>query len=399
LSKLTKKFVERLEPHPDRDCFVWDAALPGFGLRLYPSGVRKYVVQYRTQDNRQRRSALAQHGVLTVEQARELARDILAKVRKGADPAAEKKATRDAPTVRDLARDYIDRHAIPNKRPSSVADDEAMLKRVILPKLSPVKVAAVGRQDIEKLHNSLRSTPYMANRLLALLSKMFNLAIAWGWRASNPAKGIPRFHEDRRQKWLSDQELAILWALLERHPNRRSARAVMLLTLTGARRNEVLGATWDQFDLNRAVWTKPSHHTKTKRTEHVPLSNAALALLSAMLSEADPQNPYLFPGDAPDKPLSDIKKFWRSLCRSAGLEKLRLHDLRHSYASNLVSQGVSLHIVGKLLGHTQPQTTARYAHLDDAALRQATEGFSKSVGLPEARPAVTLHRKAKSRHK
>jgi integrase len=226
------------------------------------------------------------------------------------------------------------------------------------------------------MHNGLRSTPYMANRLLALLSKMFSLAIAWGWRATNPVKGIPRLHEDRRQRWLSGEELSRLWALLEQHSNRRSARAVMLLTLTGARRNEVLSATWDQFDLNRGVWTKPSHHTKTKRTEYVPLSNAALGLLSAMRAEADPRSPYLFPGDAPNKPLSDIKKLWKSLCRTAGLQKLRLHDLRHSYASNLVSKGVSLHIVGKLLGHTQPQTTARYAHLDDAALRDATENFS-----------------------
>jgi integrase len=374
LPKLTKKFVERLERNPDRDRFIWDAAVPGFGLRLYPSGVRKYIVQYRTQDNRQRRTSLGQHGVLTVDQARDLARDLLAKVRKGGDPAADKKATRDAPKVRDLAKDYLERHAIPNKRPGSVADDQAMLKRLILPKLGPVKVAAVERQDIEKLHNGLRSTPYMANRLLALLSKMFSLAIAWGWRATNPVKGIPRLHE--RQRWLSGEELSRLWALLEQHSNRRSARAVMLLTLTGARRNEVLSATWDQFDLNRGVWTKPSHHTKTKRTEYVPLSNAALGLLSAMRAEADPRSPYLFPGDAPNKPLSDIKKLWKSLCRTAGLQKLRLHDLRHSYASNLVSKGVSLHIVGKLLGHTQPQTTARYAHLDDAALRDATENFS-----------------------
>ena len=323
---------------------------------------------------------MGQHGVLTVDQARDLARDLLTKVRKGGDPAADKKATRDAPQVRDLAKDYLERHAIPNKRPGSVADDEAMLKRLILPKLGPVKVAAVERQDIEKLHNGLRSTPYMANRLLALLSKMFSLAIAWGWRATNPVKGIPRLHEDRRQRWLSGEELLRLWALLEQQPNRRSARAVMLLTLTGARRNEVLSATWDQFDLNRGVWTKPSHHTKTKRTEYVPLSNAALALLSTMRDDADPQSPYLFPGDAPSKPLSDIKKFWKSLCRNAGLEKLRLHDLRHSYASNLVSQGFSLHIVGRLLGHTQPQTTARYAHLDDAALREATEGFSARLG-------------------
>jgi integrase len=396
MPKLTKKVVEKAAPDAMRDSFIWDSTLPGFGLRLYSSGARKYVVQYRTKGNRQRRFALGAHGVLTTEQARDMARNILADVSRGRDPAAERRAAREAPTVRDLARDYLDRHAIPNKRPASVADDEAMLDRVILPKLGPAKVTAVGRPDIEKLHNSLRSTPYMANRLLALLSKMFNLAIAWTWRADNPVKGIPRLHEERRQRWLSEAELGRLWGLLEQDPNRRAARAVMLLTLTGARRNEVLHATWDQFDLDRGVWTKPSHHTKAKRTEHVPLSQPALAMLSAMRAEADPQSPYLFPGDAAGKPIYDIKNFWKSICRAADLDKVRIHDLRHTYASSLVNQGVSLHIVGGLLGHTQPQTTARYAHLDDAALRQATEAFSKSVG--PRRNVVSLKKRSKRPH-
>ena len=384
MPKLTKTIVEKAPTKRQSDYFIWDTKLPGFGLRVYPSGIRKYVVQYRARDNRQRRAVIGPHGVLTVENARDIARQMLAAVKQGSDPAAERKSAREAPTVRDLSRDYLDRHAVPNKRPSSVADDEAMLSRVILPKLGAVKVAAVGRPDIEKLHNRLRRTPYMANRLLALLSKMFNLAEAWGWRADNPVRGIPRFHEDRRQKWLSGDELERLWALLEQHPNRRAARAVMLLTLTGARRNEVLHATWDQFDLARGVWTKPSHHTKAKRAEHVPLSQAALGLLATMQAEADPQKQYLFPGDAPGKPLYDVKKFWKAVCKAAGLEKVRLHDLRHSYASDLVSKGVSLHIVGRLLGHTQPQTTARYAHLDDASLRQATERFGARLSPPNA---------------
>ncbi len=160
------------------------------------------------------------------------------------------------------------------------------------------------------------------------------------------------------------------------------------MILTGARKNEVLSATWDQFDLERGRWTKPSHHTKQKRTEHVPLSGAARALISAMQSEADPQSPYLFAGDAPDKPLGDIKRFWARVCQAAGIEGVRIHDLRHTYASSLVSRGVSLHIVGRLLGHTQPQTTARYAHLDDNALRDATDEFGDLVAN-EPKEAVT----------
>ncbi len=388
MPKLTKSVVERLKPDPERDLIVWDTALPGFGLRVYPSGKRKYIVQYRTKEHRQRRSVIGPHGVLTAEKAREIARDMLVAVSKGGDPAAEKRAARDAPTVRDLAQDYLERHAIPNKRPGSVADDRAMLNRTILPKLGQLKVLAVKRRDIELLHNGLRSTPYSANRLLALLSKMFNLAVAWGWRPDNPVKGIPRFHEDRKQRWLSADELQRLWAVLEQHPNRRAANAVKLMILTGARRSEVLSATWDQFDLERGVWTKPSHHTKQKRTEHVPLSGPARALVSTMLAETDPQSPYLFPGDAPDKPLGDIKGFWERVCKLAGIEGVRLHDLRHTYASSLVSRGISLHIVGRLLGHTQPQTTARYAHLDDVALRDATEGFGALVADTENKPAV-----------
>ncbi|HEX2256324.1 MAG TPA: tyrosine-type recombinase/integrase [Afifellaceae bacterium] len=391
MPKLTKSVIERAEPDPAREVFLWDTVLPGFGVRIYPSGKRKYLVQYRTRDNRQRRAVIGAHGVLTAEQARDLARDMLAAVAKGGDPAAEQKAAREAPTVRELADDYLERHAIPNKRPSSVADDRAMLQRMILPKLGPAKVAAVTRRDIEKLHNGLRQTPYAANRLLALLNKMFNLAVAWGWRPDNPVKGIPRFHEDRRQRWLSDDELQRLWSVLEQHPNRRAANAVKLMILTGARRSEVLGASWDQFDLERGFWSKPSHHTKQKKAEHVPLSGAARALVSAMRGEADPESPFLFPGDAPDKPLGDIKKFWGRVCKEAGIEGVRLHDLRHTYASSLVSRGVSLHIVGRLLGHTQPQTTARYAHLDDRALRDAADQFGASVASATPAAVTPLH--------
>ena len=263
--------------------------------------------------------------------------------------------------------------------PAPVRDDRSMLDRLILPRLGNLKVAAIGRRDVETLHTSLRTKPYLANRVLSLLSKMLNLAVAWDWRPDNPAKGIPRYHEDRRQRWLSADELARLWAALEVHPNRRAANAVKLLVLTGARRNEVLAATWDEFDLDRGVWTKPSHHTKQKRTEHVPLSGPARALLAALRAEAETNQVYLFPADAPDKPLGDIKNFWRRLCRDAKLEGVRLHDLRHTYASSLVSRGVSLHIVCRLLGHTQPQTTARYAHLDDESLREATNGFGRLV--------------------
>ncbi len=344
----------------------------------------------RTRGNRQRRVVLGPHGTLTAEQARSMARGMLAQVSVGGDPAGDIKATREAPTVADLATDYLERHAIPNKRPASAKVDQSMLDRIILPHLGKVKAAAVTRRDVELIHNGLRSKRYSANRVLALLSKMFSLAVAWGWRADNPAKGIPRFPEDKRERWLNADELTRLWSVLEEHPNRRRANAVKLMILTGSRRSEVLTASWEQFDLVHGVWTKPSHHTKQKRTEHVPLSVPALALLAAMRAEAEPDPIYLFPGDEAGKSLTDIKYFWRRVCREAGLEKVRLHDLRHTYASRLVSDGVSLHIVGRLLGHTQPQTTARYAHLDDEALRRATNSFAKVVEVEAERGEAEL---------
>jgi integrase len=234
--------------------------------------------------------------------------------------------------------------------------------------------------------------------MLALLSSAFNLAVRWGWRADNPAKGIERFHEDRRERFLSGEELNRLVDALNDHPNRRSANAVRLLLLTGARRGEVLGATWDHFDLGAGLWTKPSAHTKQKRAHRVPLSAPALALLVAMRAETDAtghRSPYLFPGDAPGKPLGDIKNFWKSVCMRAGVEGVRLHDMRHQYASMLASAGLSLPIIGRLLGHTQAATTARYAHLFDDPLRAATErvgalvnnaGKSKGEAVPP-RPA------------
>ncbi len=396
MPKLTDGIIENIEPG-DREIIIWDTEVKGFGVRVQPSGRRSYILKYRNIHGIIRKPKIAACADLSVAKARKTASEWKEAVRAGKDPSAERQAARKAPTVADLAADYLQRHALPNKRPASVRDDRSMLDRLILPRLGKMKVGAVTRRDVEVIHGGLRAKPYLANRVLALLSKMFNLAAAWGWRNGNPARGIPRYHEDRRQRWLSADELKRLWAALEGHPSRRAANAVKLMVLTGARRSEVLGATWDEFDLDRSVWTKPSHHTKQKRTEHVPLSGPATALLAALRAEAAADQAYLFPGNAPGKPVGDIKTFWRHVCRDAGLERVRLHDLRHTYASSLVSRGVSLHIVGRLLGHTQPQTTARYAHLDDHALREATNGFGRLVeGAGKGREAEVVALKGRA---
>ncbi|HAU28672.1 MAG TPA: site-specific integrase [Rhodospirillaceae bacterium] len=371
MAKLTKKLIEATTASP-KDQIIFDDELPRFGVRIKPSGAKSYVLRYRVH-GRSRSYTIAPCSVMVPDTARKRARELLGDIERGHDPAEVRQSKRNAPTVDMLAADYIERHAMPNKRERSRKADEAMLELHIRPALGKIKVADVSRRDIEKLHISLQDTPYQANRVLALLSKMFSLAVAWGWRADNPVRGVPKYQEEKRERWLDDKELAILMAALEEHSESASAAAIRFLILTGARRSEVLNAEWNQFDLERAVWIKSSHHTKQKKAHYVPLSPAALEVLHGrqIANQAQPSL-FVFPGRGTDKPQQELKKFWNKILTETKLKNLRLHDLRHTYASHLVSSGVSLPIVGQLLGHTQSQTTHRYAHLADAPLRQAT---------------------------
>jgi integrase len=389
--KLSKTVVERIKA-ADQDVVVWDNTLPGFGVRVKPSGVRSYIIQYRNRNtSASRRLTIGQHGpLLTLDQAKKQARAMLADAMRGEDPVEIRKTARRAPSIADLAVDYLERHAVPKKRPKSVRDDRAMLDNIILPKLGAKKVDAIGRRDVEAIQVGMKDRPYQANRVLSLLSKMFNLAIEWKWRPDNPAKGIERYQEQKRERWLSDEELRHLCAVLDEHPNTRAANAVRLQLLTGARLGEVLTSRKEDFDLHRGIWTKPSHQTKQKRTEHLPLSAQALILVTLIIETSDAGSPFLFPGNKPGQPLHEIKKFWSVVLHEAGIVNYRRHDNRHTYASHLVSSGLSLEIVGRLLGHTTATTTKRYAHLADDPLRAATDQFgSKIASFQRDRKAET----------
>lgn len=373
-AKLTKSAVEKL-PVTDSDQVYWDTELRGFGVRVKPSGIKSYIVQYRDRKSgASRRKTLGKHGpLLTLNQAKGIAKGILADAMRGTDPVQEMKIARQAPTVADLAVDYMEKHAIPKKRRQSIKNDQSMLDRLILPALGKRRVVDIRFQDIQTLHNRHAETPYQANRMLSLLSKMFSLSIRWGWRTDNPAKGIERYHEAPRDRWLSETELSRLANALDRHPNQKAADAVRLQLLTGARIGEVKNAKWIDFDFERGFWTKPSHHTKQKRTEHLPLSAAAIGLLESMRQHPDAHPIFLFPGKKDGQPIVDLKKFWRSILKAAEIDDYRVHDNRHTHASYLVSEGISLAVVGLLLGHTNPLTTQRYAHLADNPLRIAAD--------------------------
>ncbi len=376
MPKFTKRFVESIVPDSQKMIKQWDSELKGFGLIVLPSGRRTYCVQYRNAQRVQKMLKIGVHGQVTTEEARVLAKKYLSGVVHGLDPVKARKENRDLPTINDLARDYLTYHG-EKKRPKSLQEDQKLLYRIILPALGDQLVAKLSRREIEELHRAHKRTPYQANRFLALLSKMFSLANAWECREDNPAKGIERYQEEKRDRWLTADELKVLWAVLENYSNQLTACIFKLLILTGARKGELMGAMWEQFDLEAGVWTKPAHLTKQKKNEHLPLSPQAVEILKEMKSQST--STFVFPGNVNGKPVQEIKRAWETIRKKSGFSDLRIHDLRHTYASHLVSSGLSLSIVGKLLGHTQAATTQRYAHLADEPLRQATALFGNNL--------------------
>jgi site-specific recombinase XerD len=359
-------------------------------VRITAAGVVAFILNYRIA-GRERRYTIGRYPEWSADAARDEALELRAKIRKGLDPLQERASSRSEPLVSDLAHDYIERHALPHKRPGSIRNDRQMLDRIVLPRLGRHRVRAITHRDVQALHSSLRKTPYHANRVLSLLSKMFALAVDWGWCNDNPVEGVERFHEDRRETWLSEAQLIRLETALREYHDQEAADAIRLLILTGARSGELLKAEWPQFDLERGTWTKPSHHTKQNKIETVPLNRAAIAIL-ADLAERRRSN-FVFPGHEQGARVT-LRRPWIQVLKAAGLATaepkqgkrrmltryrpvVRIHDLRHTFASHLVSRGESLHKVGRLLGHTQPATTARYAHLDDKALRDTANIFGQ----------------------
>jgi integrase len=388
--KITQRLVKELANTEGENRIVWDAELKGFGVRVTANGAISYFLNYRSH-GRQRRYKIGNHPEWTAEAARAEAAEIKPKIKKGYDPLEEEQKARGEPTLRDLA----------NGNANTKLRDKQTIDGVILPRLGTLQLKAINTYDIEKLHRDLGATPYRANRVLALLSSMFNEAIEWKRIKENPARGIDRYQEHKRERWLQDDELKRLTTALDKYPDQSAANAIRLIALTGSRKSEVLKAKWDEFDLERGVWTKPSHHTKQKKVEHVPLSRPALELLCGMFSWAkeahalEPEIPMgpLFLGKDGKAARVSIRKPWTQVCKSAGLAEaitkkgkrrhavtkykpcVRIHDLRHTFASHLVTKGISLQKVGQLIGHTQISTTMRYAHLADSALREATNTF------------------------
>ena len=414
--KLTDKLVRDAGAPDTGNAIYYDDKVRGFGIRVTAAGARAFILNYRVA-GRERRITIGSFPDWTTATARDHASKLKRQVDDGFDPMAERHADRAAPTVDDLA-DRFDAEHIARKRPMTQREYRSILRLHIRPALGKLRVADLRHVDVERLHRKVAAVaPYQANRVVAVLSKMLALAVKWEIRADNPAKGIEREPEPKRERFLSSAEISRLASVLATHPERTSCNAIRLLLLTGARRGETLSATWQQFDLDAGVWTKPSAATKQGKLHRVPLSAAAVALLTGMRSEAEAGCPFVFLGtrtvDTAGKvtwaPLVEVKRAWLAVCIKSGLAvqiqrkdkagrpmldaagqpltawqaTARVHDLRHSFASILASSGLSLPIIGALLGHTQTATTARYAHLLDDPLRAATERVGALVSAGE----------------
>jgi integrase len=387
--KLTDTIVKNLPAPKTGNRITYDdgdKAVKGFGIRITAGGSRAFILNYRTRTGRERRFTIGQYPDWKTAAARDEAANLKQRIRlQGDDPLATLEADRDAKTVANLAERFQREHSERKNRPNTTASYRRTLDRWVLPKLKHLKVAEITFADIDGLHAYVTKEggPYVANRMLSVISKAMNLAIRWKWRTDNPVRGVERNQEEKRHRYLSYDEIAALIKALDEHEDRQAANIIRLLLLTGARRGEVLNARWDQFNLDAGIWTKPGATTK-QRTEHrVPLSAPARQLLSELAAEAEKavkngeeRSPWVFPGLVAGQPREGIKRPWSEICKAAGLvgdKAVRIHDIRHSYASILASAGLSLPIIGQLLGHTQPATTARYAHLFDDPLRAATE--------------------------
>lgn len=404
MAKITKRELDALKSEGGRPAFLWDGSLAGFGAKALPSGKKVFLVKYRTngggRNAPQRWLTIGAYGALTLDEGRRLAQRALAAVAEGKDPQAAKLGEREAPVFADVwARFEAD--ILPSRKPTTAKEYRSQWVNLIKPKFGKQRVEAITASEVDRFHKSLRASPYRANRVLALLRRLMSLAEAWGLRAvgTNPCSRVEQFKECSRERYLDTDELkaigkAIDELVAEKAILPTAGNAIELLALSGARLNEILNAEWDWIDTERGTMLLPDSKTGAKP---VYLSGAALEVLKRqkVISKG---SDYVFPSPRGDKPYVNLRKSWVQICERAKLTGVRLHDLRHTVASVAVGQGASLPLIGKLLGHTQAQTTMRYAHIDiDPALKAANQ---VGAAIGEAmRPKATQPKKTKASRK
>lgn len=391
-SRLTKQAIDALEPRA-KPFIAFDPDVRGFGVRVMPSGLKSFILEYRPgaggRNVTKRRMTLGRYGAMTPDQARRAALNALAHVRLGSDPQAEKSRQRASLTVGGLIDAFLDDHS-GKLKPRTKAGYKELLGKVRAAHGS-VKAEALSRSQVAILHRSMSATPYAANWMLAVVSSLYR----WAGNHEllpdshgNPAARLTRFKERSREQFLTPEELARLGDALAIAPiDPFAIAAIRLLILTGARLREVLHARWEHVDFERGIIFLPDSKTGKKPI----FLNAAALVVLADLPRLD-GSPHVFPGKKDGTPRNGLDRPWSAIRKAAGLDGLRIHDLRHSFASIGAGGGLGLPIIGKLLGHSQAATTQRYAHLANDPVRQAVEtiGATISAAMSRKRPGAEV---------
>ena len=376
MPKITRRTVDALKPH-ERERVVWDDDLKGFGVRVHPSGRKVFIVKTRYR-GRVIKMTIGPEGAVSPAYARVRAAEIITDARAGKKPAGRRS---DGPTMSDLGKRFLEEYVPVHCKASTAEEYRRSIKLFIDPRIGKLRVPDVQRSNIAALHHDMRETPYQANRTLGVLSKIFNLAELWELRpdGSNPCRHVKRFKEEKRERFLSDEEYRRLGAALreiEQDGSETAAviAAIRLLMLTRCRLSEIQKLRWKHVDLDTGELRLPETKTGAKV---VHLGGPAIAVLRALDRPED--NPWVNAGRKPGSHLTDLQHPWRRIRARAGLDDVRIHDLRHRFASGGLLVGEGLPMIGKLLGHTQVQTTARYAHLANDPVKAAADRIASRI--------------------
>ena len=380
--KLTKARIDSITAST-KDVFLWDEQVPGYCLKVTPTGRKIFLLVYRIggRGSPVKRFKVGDYGTLTPDQARKEAIRLKGQIASGLDPAEAKLKQKSAILFGEFSKRYLAEYAELHKKPRSIQEDRRNLDNHVLLSLGNKPLEKIGRADIAKLHHGLRESPIAANRTLSLLTTMFNLSERWGLRpdGSNPCRHIQRYKETRRERFLSSEELSRLGQALAKVEEDKTyspflVAVIRLLIFTGARLGEILSLKWEDVDFQGRRLNLADSKTGKKV---IQLNAPALAVLDQL--PRIEENPYVCCGQRLGKGLVNIHRGWFDIRDQAGLPDVRLHDLRHSFASVAASAGTSLYVIGSLLGHTQPSTTARYAHLHQDPLREASEAIAQRI--------------------
>jgi integrase len=397
-AKITRTLIRDLPPLPEgkTKVRVFDSQLPGFILEQRATG-HTFYLRYRDERRRSREIKIGNLGLVTLDQARRKAEELKAGVSLGADPLAERERRRAIPTLAEFAQDRYLPHI--KDRLRSYNSVEAQFRHRIIPILGRKALDEITQADIadlrrrlieERRRNGKALSNASINRHLAAVRGLFSMAMKWDVvTGRNPAGSPQMLREQHRDKFLTPAETQALVRALDAEPIRNAAAALVLLILTGARKSEVLKARWADVDLDGARLKVPL--SKSGKTRYIPLSSAAIAVLRQQADRAGEGDVYVFPGKKPGRPFEDIKGPWKRAKEAAGLPAdLRIHDLRHSFASTLANLGTPLNEIGAILGHSQLSTTQRYAHHAQERLVQTAASAARAWDLlpsPEAEAA------------